>query len=307
MALSTAARRPQARGALDTELDSKRWLTHPTELRVHILRAFGDELAQLKNASVAFEAVSKSDDVAIRFRLMAPAAVLAVHGSAAARRFLEDGLEDPQSAFLRTEAARQAALVGALSESLARSTMDLEPRVREAACMSLGKNPASSTSATVALLERLAHDTWTFVRAAAARALGQLSVGRNADQSLALALHDPAPHVREEAIAALNAHNAKAHMDDIRSRAWDPAEVSGVRVRAFETLAAWCDKDSVERWLTLARPSQGSHLDPELLRAAFRAAMRVDPARTQKMIQTLPAEIRAQLRRLSPVEPCGSI
>jgi HEAT repeat protein len=99
----------------------------------------------------------------------------------------------------------------------------------------------------------LGHDPWTFVRIAAANALGAMPAAPDLDHALADALRDGAPRVRVEVLEALGRHRANAHAEPVRERLDDEREPLEVRVAAISTLGAMCDSASLDTFTTAAR------------------------------------------------------
>jgi HEAT repeat protein len=108
--------------------------------------------------------------------------------------------------------------------------------------------------AAVLVEKHLESDPWTFVRVAAARALGTMPAARDLDKSLASALGtDTSAQVRSAILGALAAHQARAYADAVRSRLDDAQEVADVRVAAARALGAMCDSSQLERLTEIAR------------------------------------------------------
>jgi HEAT repeat protein len=250
-ALARAAKSTRALAALADEVTEAKLGKRGETLAVDFFRAAAPSLGKVDGAAAAFAALAaKSTSFRARYLLQAPAAELSRAGDPLAQAYLRDALLKDQDAHVRARAAEVAAGVSVLASDLVAATGDPDPRVREAAVNAFVSAPLPATA--TALATRLASDEWTFVRAAAARALGALPAEARVDQALAAALGDRASEVRARALDGLAAHRAAAHLDAIRERQDDDAEDADVRARAILALGALCDARSVNAWTKLA-------------------------------------------------------
>jgi HEAT repeat protein len=129
-------------------------------------------------------------------------------------------------------------------------TSDPEPRVREAALKALA---ASNLPAAVpAVAQALASDEWTFVRTAAAEALGGLPSDPAATRALVTALADKSPKVRFSVLLALGKQRATGEADHVRERLDDTREDTEVRALAAKTLGTMCVQSAADRLTKLA-------------------------------------------------------
>jgi HEAT repeat protein len=178
---------------------------------------------------------------------------------------------------------------------------DPEPRVREAAMKALASNAgAGGAQAASAAANALAKDEWTFVRVAAAEALGALPEERDVSGALAGALVDPSPKVRYAAIAALGRQRATSQAARVRERLDDAKEDADVRALAAKTLGAMCVHDAADRLTKLAENARtpAGEADDRIGIAAIEALGALHPADLDKRLAPLRAkEVRLPVRR----------
>ena len=155
-------------------LVSKKDVTEPA--RLDLLRAMGSRLAELRPESGAAiaDVLRSSPDMPTRYLVVQPLAQLARSPDATSgelTRFAEIARRDPDWP-VRMRAVELSAGIAPLVPMLVAAASDPEPRVREAAlrAIALGKIPSGSSTAASALT----NDVWTFVRVAAAEALGAI-------------------------------------------------------------------------------------------------------------------------------------
>lgn len=207
-------------------------------------------------AKALLRRAAKDRPFAARWLAAGPLAVLAARGDVGALAFLRALLVDPDRN-LRARGAEVAGDVDGLRPELVKALGDPEPRVRVAAIAAIDRRGAAGV--TQAILPLLANDGWTFVRVAAADALGNTQgPAENVDVALGEATRDPARSVRAAAVRGLGRRGAKSQWTALRARAFDEQESIEVRVEAIEALGATCDRASADPLLELAkRTGQG--------------------------------------------------
>ncbi len=251
-ALAAAARSPRAHGAVARELEPTKFGARNEAARICTLRAVGPELAHVEGGPAAFASLAvPSATFSTRYLLQAPAAELAKGGDANATAYLDASLTKEADPHVRVRAAEVAGHVPAVAAALAHAVEDPEVRVREAAINSLSEAHGPNVAEPIA--RRLAADDWTFVRAAAAHALGAQPPSAPIDAALAAALADASPDVRGRAVDALGDHHAVAHLAAVRELANKDRETLEVRARAITALGALCDASSVDALTKLAQ------------------------------------------------------
>ena len=283
--LAHAAKSERSWPAFARELEAERLAARPEVARIDLLRALGSSLPRVAGAPAALTSLATPEaSFRTRYLLLAPAADLARAGDAAAERFVRDALRRDPDAHVRARAAETAVSVRSLGPDLVAAARDGEVRVREAAVRSLGHALAAAgaapAGADAALLERLEDDAWTFVRAAAARGLGETPPTAATSAAHAPAHAPPAPHRPAPGRHPHRARGAVVHAPEVRARAEDEEESLDVRARAILALSQMCDRSSLDRWTKLARgaASPGSDKDQRLGAAAIAALGRVHPA-----------------------------
>ncbi|MDB5212492.1 MAG: repeat protein [Myxococcaceae bacterium] len=225
-----------------------------TPARLDLLRAMGAKLPELRpEADVAIaDLLRGSPDMPTRYLLAQPLAHLARAQDATSgelSRLAELARRDPDWA-VRARAVELSAGIGPLGSALMAAVLDPEPRVREAALKAMA---TSGLAAGVpAAAQALAKDEWTFVRMAAADALGALSQDTAATNALAAGLADPSPKVRWTSIAALGKQRATTQAPLVRERLDDTKEDPEVRAFAAKTLGAMCMQNAADRLTKLA-------------------------------------------------------
>jgi HEAT repeat protein len=164
-------------------------------------------------------------------------------------RLAELARRDPDWA-VRARAVELSAGIGPLASTVIAAASDPEPRVREAALKAMA---TSGLGAGVpAAAHALAKDEWTFVRTAAADALGALPQDVAATNALVTGLSDASPKVRWTAIAALGKQRATSQAGVVRERLDDTKEDPEVRALAAKTLGAMCMQNAADRLTKLA-------------------------------------------------------
>ena len=217
-----------------------------------------------KQASPAFARLATPDaDFRTRYLLLGPAAQLAKEGDARAAAFVEKAISADPDIHVRARAAEVAAELPSLLDPLGRALDDADPRVRDAALVSVGRIvdpkgakvqprpwPANLFAGAAKLL---VSDPFTFVRGHSADVLLGAPPGDEADRPLDKSLGDLSPVVRARAVEILGRRGALRYADDIRERLDDEEEILDVRVRAARALGRVCDKSSADRLTELAQ------------------------------------------------------
>jgi len=271
--------------------------------RMDLLRAMGTKLPELRPESSAAlaDVLQASPDMATRYLIAQPLSQLARSSDATSgelTRLAEMVRRDPEWP-VRMRAVELSAGIAPLAPTVVAAASDPEPRVREAAlrAIALGKIPTGADAAATAL----SNDTWTFVRVAAADALGAVSTERGPGQeALARALGDGSPKVRSAAVTALGSLRATRHADKIRERLDDGKEDVEVRALAARTLGAMCVRSATDRLTKLAQLSRSpvDEADERIGMAAIDALSALRPADLEKRLAPLRAkEVRMPVRR----------
>jgi HEAT repeat protein len=126
--------------------------------------------------------------------------------------------------------------------------------VRQAALEAIGDRSGAPAAAAAQARVRplLLGDRWTFVRTAAAAALGAGRTEEAGDEALVGALEDQSPLVRAAALRALGSRGSQRAADRVHAVADDPREQLEVRVVAVGTLGQLCRRDAVDLLTKLA-------------------------------------------------------
>jgi hypothetical protein len=226
----------------------------PPASRVDLLRALGDRLAEVAHASATYvgPVLAAGLPLESRYPLVEELDPLAAAGDDGARALLRGLTARDPDWEVRARAAEglARALDPASASVVASALADPEPRVRSAAVRAVAAGRLSSLGPTLARL--LANDGWSFVRVAAAEALASLPSGADADRSLADALDQLSPRVREQAVAALAAHRATPYAAKVAARVKDVKEDAAVRVAATRALGPLCDAKDLDLLTRLA-------------------------------------------------------
>lgn len=270
--------------------------------RLDLLRATGSKLGELRpeSAQALADILKTNPDMPTRYLLVQPLAHLARAQDATSgelTRLSELMKHDPEWP-VRARAAELSVGIAPLVPALMAAAADPEPRVREAALRSLAKTaqPAAIPAAATALTS----DDWTFVRLAAAEALGALPQDDRSAVALTTALRDTSPRVRSTAIAAFGAHRAVRHADKIRERLDDAKEDPDVRAMAARTLGTMCVQNASERLTKLALLSRApvDESDERVGMAAIEALGALHPADLEQRLAPLRAkEVRLPVRK----------
>lgn len=222
LAKATAPREKLARLLSRTDLT-------PDE-KLDALRALGPRLAEVKPEAEAAlaQVLAGPADLRTRYLALEPLAHLGDRP-----RLASFARTDPDWP-VRARAIELSPGDAALKDALA----DPEPRVREAA---LRAHVGTSVHGL--------RDEWSFVRVAAAEAMGAT---KEAPAALARALGDPSAKVRAAVVTALGASGARGQAKAIRERLDDLKEDVEVRALAARTLGQLCVQDAADRLTRLA-------------------------------------------------------
>jgi HEAT repeat protein len=274
----------------------------PIGARLDLLRAAGAKLPELRpEADVAIADVLRaSPDMATRYLLAQPLAHLARAPDATSgelSRLADLILRDPERA-VRARAVELAAGIGPLAPALLAAASDPEPRVREAALKAIATTGLPTIVPAAA--HALAKDEWTFVRVAAAEALGGLPPDAAATRALVAGLQDPSPKVRATTVLALGKQRATAQAPLVRDRLDDTKEDPEVRAVAARTLGELCVQNAADRLTALALLARApvDEADDRIGIAAIDALGALHPADLAARLAPLRAkEIRMPVRR----------
>lgn len=268
--------------------------------RVDTLRAMGPKLAELRpEADVALaDLLRGSPDMPTRYLLAQPLAHLSRAPDATSgelSRLAELALRDPEGA-VRARAVALAAGIAPLMTTVLKAAADPEPRVREAALKAIAGVGSSLSTAAKAL----ANDEWTFVRVAAAEALGALSANPVATNALVAALSDSSAKVRWASIAGLGKQRATAQAERVRERLDDTKEDPEVRALSARTLGSMCVQSAADRLTRLALLSRSpvDEADERIGLAAIAGLGTLHPEDLEARLAPLRGkDIRVPLRR----------
>jgi HEAT repeat protein len=302
-ALTRASHSPAAKQALAAKLADS---SVPPLALIDLLRAATSRQGLASDASPAFARLATPDaDFRTRYLLLVPAAQLAKEGDVRAEAFVKKAISSDPDTHVRTHAAEVAAELPSAIDPLGRALDDADPRVRDAALVSIGRIvdpkgakvqaqpwPSSLFSGASKLL---VSDPFTFVRGHSADVLLGAPPGEQADGPLAKSLSDGSPVVRARAVEILGRRGALRHADDIRERLDDEEEILDVRVRAARALGRVCDKDSTDRLTELARLTSSS--------GASGAALVVGASAAAALGRLNPPDLA---KRLSPLTDKGA-
>jgi hypothetical protein len=274
----------------------------PVAARLDLLRAAGAKLPELRpeaDAAIA-DLLRASPDMPTRYLLAQPLAHLARAPDATTgelSRLAELARRDPEWA-VRARAVELAAGIAPLASTIIAAAADPEPRVREAAMRAMATSglAAGSTAASQAL----AKDEWTFVRMAAADALGAFPDDVAGSTALAASLGDASPKVRWTSLAALGKRHSVTQAPLVRERLDDTREDPEVRAFAARTLGAMCMQNATDRLTKLAYLARApvDEADDRIGIAAIEALGALHPADLESRLAPLRAkDVRLPVRR----------
>jgi HEAT repeat protein len=313
-ALAATSRDRRAHAALEAVLTGPTFEARPPLVRVELLRALGSTLPTRAGATAAFASTLTSDaSFRTRYLLLGPAGHLARSGDAFAARFLVEALSRDPDPRIRAAAAREAHELASAAAPLAAALGDGSPRVREAALEALATASRPGTSDAIApLLER---DPWTFVRVAAAAALGAVSGSEPGLRGLLRGLEDRSALVRLAALRALGRGiatvgvapaAAREASDRVHALADDPRLSTELRSAAITAVGRMCRFDSAELLYKLALRTGVPELgyDRELGMAALGALSSLRPGDRAARLEPLlrdsrtPDDVRSVTREV---------
>lgn len=304
-ALAKGALRAAGVKALDATMADPSFVALGVAAKIDVLRALGPQIGQAKSAASVFASVSgAATEFRDRYLLVAPAADLARSGDVAALAWMQASLAPANDPRLRARVAELGGGIEALRPVLVAAVDDDQVRVREAALLSLvtgGKGVDAAVSSK--LIERLEKDPWTFVRRAAATALGNAPKDATLDARIAVALvNEEQPSVRVEMLEALGKRGAVAQVEAVRERALDEGEALNVRLKAVEAIGLMCDRGSADALTELAMRGRAPlfETDRKLAIVGILTLGKLRPADLKQRLSPLLAkEISAEMRELA--------
>jgi HEAT repeat protein len=247
------------------------------------------------------EWLEKDPSFAGRYLAVEPLAELARAGDPAATTRYVAMLGGDTDWPVRARASALAGPVPAAHGALLHALDDAEPRVREAALRAVAEQGNSAAAVRVGAL--LAQDPWTFVRVAAANALGGMAAAPDLDRTLASAVGDASPRVRVEVLEALGRHRASAFAGPVRDRLQNEHELLDVRVAAVTTLGRMCDGESLDFFTKAARRLAEPFLERSELDlgvASVRALGTMHPKDLQRRLAPLlNKDVKASVREVA--------
>lgn len=271
-------------------------------VRLELLRALGPAVSDVRRESnaVVAELLRESTDMPTRYLLAEPLAQLARTEGATEEEFARLRaivLRDPDPP-VRARALELSAGIAALLPTFSMAALDPDPRVREAALHAIGRTSGVSDGGPA--IRAIKDDDWTFVRVAAASALGGVKPDTASTKALAAALADSSPKVRLAALAALGKQKNLAAAESVRARLDDAREDLDVRALAARTLGDMCVQESVDRLTKLAMLARtpADAADVAIGMAAIEALGALHPVNLEARLAPLRAkEIRSPIRR----------
>jgi HEAT repeat protein len=274
----------------------------PVAARLDLLRAAGAKLPELRpEADVAIaDLLRASPDMPTRYLLAQPLAHLARAPDATTgelSRLAELARRDPDWA-VRARAVELAAGIPPLASTVIAAAADPEPRVREAALRAMATSGLAAGAPAAS--QALAKDEWTFVRMAAADALGAFPDEPASTSALAASLGDASPKVRWTSIAALGKRRAVTQAPLVRERLDDTREDPEVRAFAAKTLGVMCMQNATDRLTKLAYLARApvDEADDRIGIAAIEALGALHPQDLEKRLAPLRAkDVRLPVRR----------
>jgi len=221
--------------------------------RLEMMRAAEGRVVEALAASEATikELSAGSPPMRTRYLVLGPLGELGRAGDRAAATRIADAMARDPDWPVRARAAELAAGVPDVSPSLVNASRDAEPRVREAALLSLSA-AATQPGAVDAARAALASDRWSFVKTQAVAVLAKAAPSGDVDSALGGVLRDPSWVVRKAAVDALGVRHASSWRDAVRERMDDEGEAVEVRAAAARALGGVCDVRSLERLTELA-------------------------------------------------------
>jgi len=283
-------------------------------VRLDLLRATGPKLPELRpeaDAAIA-ELLRGAPDMPTRWLLAQPLAHLARAPDATSgelTRLADLVLRDPEWA-VRARAVELAAGIGPLAPAVVTAASDAEPRVREAALRAIASS--SHAPGAPAAARALASDPWTFVRVAAADALGAVRPDTATAGALASGLGDASPRVRSSVILAIGKQRSMTQAGRVRERLEDAHEDPEVRALAARTLGTLCVQSATDKLTKLAHLSRSpvDEADERVGMAAIEALGALHPSDLESRLAPLRAKDvslpvrRAAERALSEPSAC---
>lgn len=288
VAFARAASDPSAKEAITSVLVDERLAP---AAKLDVLRALGESLPEYGAAArQAFAGLAQGKDFRTRFLLLGPAAALASVDKGA-HGYLSGVLGSDPNAHLRFGAALAAQRSFVFTRELLAAFGDDSVRVRRAAVEGVGRRREAKAEAP--LIERLRHDDWPMVRAAAADALAGLGPSPAVDAALERALTDKSASVRVPVVLALGQRRVRTSASAIRELLENEKEDPLVRRAAARTAGRLCDHAALETLSELAQKRADPLLDQNqkgLSLAALEALATLGPADLRQRLRPLLAK-----------------
>lgn len=269
--------------------------------RLELLRALGPRVVDVGSAAapVLDELLGPAAPMDRRWLALGPLAELARGGNTKEGERLGGLLAKDPDWQVRARAAELANGIPAAQAALLGAIDDPQPRVREAALRTVASQKISA--AGLAAQKKLDADPWTFVRLAAAQAIGAMPAAPDLDAGLATALEKEKSSPVEEAILlAIAAHHAKDALPSVRGRFTDDREDAEVRAAAARTLGALCDASSTDELVEVALHADDPLISSEglgLTLAAIEALGAIHPKDLgSKLSSLLAADVKEGVR-----------
>jgi len=290
-----AAAAKAARNAPPATLEG--WLVgeNTMQKRIEMLRAFSARLGDLARAEELLTGASKAPEMGARYVLVEAARAFSL--SRPERPSPLAALLDDADPHVRARAAEGAAGVPQVAPRLVAHLSDPEPRVREASLLALAASHAAPEAEASALV---VGDEWSFVRVAAANALGAARAPTQVgNAALEKVLEGRSPVVAPAALLALGERRATGSAGAMAALARSPDAQLDLRVAAVRALGAVCASGELD-YLTRAAERALRPIDEADLRlgvAAIDALGRIHPGDLAKRLEPLKAkDVRPPLR-----------
>lgn len=223
------------------------------QARLEMMRAAGPRVAEARGESerTLTEIFTGTPLLRDRYVAMGPLGELAHAGDPDAATRIAGTLTHDADWPVRARAAEVARGVAEAQTALLAAAHDAEPRVREAALMSMAAAlvPGAIDAARLAL----ASDRWSFVKVQALGVLAHAQPSPDVDEAIGGSLQDTSSRVRGAALVAIGRRRAASLHQAVRDRLDDPNEDADVRAAAARVLGALCDATSADRLTEYAR------------------------------------------------------
>ncbi|WP_394824137.1 HEAT repeat domain-containing protein [Pendulispora albinea] len=269
------------------------------EGRLELLRAMGPRIADVRDDAlpVLDDLLKNAPSFQTRYVALGPIAELARGGDRASLDRFAALMSRDKEWPVRARAAELALQIPGARQELIERLRDPEPRPREAALRAIAEERLSAAAVTVEAL--LARDPWTFVRVAAASALGAMPQSPDIDAALAAGLEDPLPQVRVAAVEALGVHRAATYAARVRTLL-DEDNAPEVHLAGVHTLAQMCDGSALDRLTELATKAAAPNAEANELTlglASIDALGKIHPPDlARRLAKVTGKDVRAQVR-----------